>query len=69
MRLYYDVGFDIEFIGEFDTLKDAESEIVRFWSEHGHKIPYIRESNHSEYYLLDVGFHTRFYKLYKEEQK
>lgn len=68
MKLYYDKGFDIYLIGEFETLEDAQDEIVNFWGSLGKTIPYMRISDHKDYYVIDFSSHIYFYILYKDKE-
>lgn len=68
MKLYYKTKDEVEFIGDFKTKEDALKEIYGFWESLGHSIPYVRVRCLKNGYMFDVGFHTRFYNLIKDDE-
>ena len=67
MKLYYEAYGRLEYIGDFETKDDALEEIRQFWYSCGYDVPYFRIIDHPEYYFIDFGSWSRFYRLYKTE--
>lgn len=66
MKLYYKHDNLLEYIGDFVTQEDALKEIYAFWEKLGYTPPYTRSILHKEYTIFDIGFYTRFYRLYND---
>lgn len=69
MKLYYEANGKLEFIEGFESREVAMQEITQFWASHGYKVPFFRVIPYEDYYWIDFGSHSQFYRLYKEGEQ
>lgn len=68
MKLYFENSKGKKkLLGKYKTEKGAVRRINRFCEDHNFKIYYMRIVEHDEYKWYDVGSHSEFFYLYKND--
>lgn len=66
IQLLYTIHGTHEHLNSFETVEEATQNIIDFYDNLGHQVPYFRmweESNHIT--VIDFGSWTRFYKIFE----
>ena len=68
MKLYFENSFGKKkLLGQYETERDAVRDIIRFCEDHNFTVHYIRTTEAEEYKWYDVGSHSEFFYLYKND--
>lgn len=68
MKLYFENSFGKKtLLGQYETERDAVRGIIRFCEDHNFMIHYMRVTETDEYKWYDVGSHSEFFYLYKND--